>query len=694
MLGKNLKDSWSDVGFYLFIIIILVCAAGYLEKLMIIPGLLLLAAALYYSYRHLHGKEIIFSGYMDNVVRNIERANHYAVRNMDTGMAVFGREGKLQWCNEIFRSMLGKKNLNGKRPEEILPLDKSAFETLCVKDGERFFEIGKRFYLMRYFSVKTKEEERKKEVQAEDSSGLMVYLTDVTELELLKKRFKNEKLCLLYLRFDNYEDVVKGLSETARANIDAAVGEAVSKWVDNLHGFSWRAGKENAFAGMNQASLELAIKDKFSILDRVREIKLGNKFAPTLSIGASVDGSDLSEVALKASRALELALGRGGDQAVVISGDQNQFFGGTSAVGTKNTRVRSRIVAHNLREKMLQADNIFVMGHVNEDYDAIGSSIGVAKLALSLGKPTYIVSSGESVSMDRISDMLKSGDMDALEGSSGNYLSITLSESKALPLIGEGSLLVLCDHHRQLLCASKKVLAAIPTNRIIIDHHRRSEDVIQHTVLSYMEPSSSSASELVTELTGYFDDGLEFSRAEATALYAGIVVDTKNFAVQTGARTFEAAALLRSSGADPKLVRQLFKDDLESSRERFRLIAAAEMPSPGVAISVNRSAEKNSQTSIIAAQAADVLININGIVVGAVINEYKDGSLGISARSDGTVNVQVIMEELGGGGHQTVAGVQIKNMRADDVVPRIVALAKKQLDEIDSKEREILGIVE
>lgn len=253
--------------------------------------------------------------------------------------------------------------------------------------------------------------------------------------------------------------------------------------------------------------------------------------------------------------------------------------------------------------------------------------------------------------------------------------------------ITPGSLLFLVDHHRPMLCASKRGYGSDPET----DHyryHRRAEDAIKETVLQYMEPSSSSTSELVTELVGYFNDRLEFTKGEAAALYAGIVVDTKIY-VQTGERTFEAAALLRRSGADPTVVRQLFKDDMETFQIRSRLIAEAESPEPGLIVSVYEQAPKEAKSSVIAAQTADTMVAISGIYVSVVIVEYVDGSLGISARSDGTVNVQIIMEELGGGGHQTVAGVQLDNKRAVDIMPQIISLAKKQLEEIDNNESDL-----
>ena len=627
------------------------------------------------SRRNFYNKEIQFNGYLDTVVRNIERSNHYAVKNLGVGIAVFAKDGKLQWKNDLFTQYVGQKNVDGKKPEEILDLPENAFDTLSVKDGERVCLVNGRYYQLRHCVVQTTF--GKNEKNTEGCGGLIFYLTDITELELLRQKYDNEKLCLAYVKFDNYEDVTKGLGESTRANIYGEVSEVLGKWAEAEHGFIAATTKENFIVGFDQAALRDLIERKFAILDTVREIQVGNKLTPTISIGVACDGSTLEEIGANAAKALDLALGRGGDQVVVAIDGNMQFFGGMTAVSAKSTRVRARIVAHTINEQFTEADKVFVMGHTMEDFDAIGSAIGMAKLALSLGKETYIVVSEANESLDKIREMLQSEAMNTME-ESAKYAQIMLFGAEALPLVSPNSLLVLVDHHRKVLCASKEIMEAIP-RRVIIDHHRRAEDIIKDTVLQYMEPSSSSTSELVTELVGYFNDRLEFTRGEATALYAGIVVDTKNFAVQTGERTFEAAALLRRSGADPNMVRQLFKDDMDSFQIRSRLIAEAHIPTPGIAVSVYENAVKDAKSSVIIAQTADTLINIGGIVVGVAIAQYDDDSIGVSARSDGSVNVQIIMEELGGGGHQTVAGVQLNNISVDEVEKQIVALAKIQL---------------
>lgn len=674
-----------DTNIYLALLFVFAVIICFYEHMAIIPLLLILGAVYYYAQKNKDGKDIYLSGYWDNIIRNIERTNYYAVGKLDVGMAVFSKEGKLQWHNELFAEMVDNKELGAAKPEEILPLQENAFEILSVKDGEKVIQLEKtgRYYKMRYCSVKTQERVEIKDGESKGLSGLMLFLTDITEHEILRQQYENNRLCLAYVCFDNYEEVTRGLSETSIATLTGEVNGMLTKWVSEQHGFICRMNKEKCLVGFNQSSVQDLQDNRFDILDKIRELRIGNKIRPTVSIGMSCDGENLEELRLNSDRALNMALGRGGDQAVVIKDKVIQYFGGTSEVTTKSTRVRARMVAQTIKENMLKADRVFIMGHRDEDFDAIGSAIGVAKLALSVGKETFIVRSGINGSMEKIQEVFSDDKLTQTEDK--RYIELMINENEALTLATENSLLVLVDHHREMITASPKVLKEIK-NKLIIDHHRRAEDIISDTVLQYLEPSASSTCELVTELVGYFNERLELSSGEATAMYAGIVLDTKNFALQTGERTFEAAALLRRSGGNPNLVRLLFKDNMEMVQQRARLIADAKLPYPGLAISIYKKVEKNSQAQVIAAQTADSLVTIDGIQMGVAMIEYNDGSLGISARSDGSVNVQRIMEELGGGGHQTVAGVQLMGKRAKDVEPQIIALAKEQIEESNDNE--------
>ena len=475
-------NSRVDTNVYLLVIIALSLLVCYLQPKMIIPALVVVGVTYYFARRNFINKEIFFSSYLDNIIRNIERTNHFAVRKLDIGMAVFSKDGKLQWKNELFQQWVGKRNLEGKRPEEVLPLPANAFELLSVRDGEQIIQLEGRYYRMKYASVQTQERTSKKD-SMETVSGLMVYLTDITEYELLKQKSNNDKLCLAYVRFDNYEEVTRGISETSIANLNGEINELLTKWASSHQGFICRMNKESCLVGFTQAAVLDMMEDKFTILDQVREIRAGNKFAPTFSIGVACDGVTLEELIQNANKSLYMALGRGGDQAVVLKDKNTQFFGGTATVAAKSTRVRARIVAQTIHEQMQQAEKIFVMGHHNEDYDAIGATVGMAKLGLSLNKETYIVASAGNEYYNRIAEVLEHENI-ILSDNETKYFDIIVSEEDALKLLTPKSLLVLVDHHRATLSASRAVLEAAKT-RIIVDHHRRAEDIISNTVLLY-----------------------------------------------------------------------------------------------------------------------------------------------------------------------------------------------------------------
>lgn len=635
-------------------------------------GFIVLLIVYYFSQRNSRIKEAWLNHYLDTVVRNIERANNYAVQRIPVGIAVFDKEGHLQWKNELFATWVGGKADEGDPMSQVLPPPENNFATISLKDSEKQIKIADRSFNMLVRRIQTS-------ADGEQDTGIVIYLIDITDRERQRKRYEAEKVCFAYLQFDNFNDVMKGLNESIRANLAVEVTKAIGQWAEEMQGVFLRYADDLYMVSISRKALEETIARKFDVLDRVREIKVGNKIPPTISMGVASDERGLLGLSQKAQSGLDLALGRGGDQAVVSIGGEMLFFGAKSSVQAKSTRVRARVVSQAIHELMVNADKVFVMGHVNEDYDAIGASLGVAKMAMSFHKETYIVTSGQGTSLGRMEDLATETDQ--------AYAAVLVNEDQAMEHITINSLLILVDHHRPMLSASQKVLKAIE-RRVIIDHHRRSEDAIKNAILFYMEPASSSTSELVTEMLHYFDDTMEFTTLEASALYAGILVDTKNFAVQTGERTFEAAAFLRRSGADPGVVSQLFKDDQATVMERARLISQARIPYPGLAISIYRNAPEGQNTSVIVAQTADELLTMDDINVSVVMSEAPDG-LGISARSDGSINVQIMMEELGGGGHQTVAGVKVKGITADEMEVKIIAMAKKQLEEREADENNI-----
>ena len=660
---------WGDNKVFILIIGILVLIVGIYEYLFLPLGIAMLLGVYFFSRRLYRSKETWFNHYLDTVVRNIERANNYAIQQLPIGIAVFEEDGKLQWKNEMFQTWVAGKAVDGAYFDDIIPPPDNNFETISLRDSEKQIKLNDRFFKMTVKRIQTQE-------NSANFTGLVLYLQDITDKERQKKKFDDERVCLAAVQFDNYSDVMKGLNESTRANVAVEVNKAVSQWAEEMNAYLVRHDEDLFSICFNKAALQECIKHKFDILDKVREIKVGNKIPPTISISIACEEKNLQLLGQKAQSGLDLALGRGGDQAVVAVAGEMQFFGGKNLVQAKSTRVRARIVAQALHELMLSSDKIIVMGHVNEDYDSLGAAIGVAKMAFSLSKEAYIVASGQGYSLDKMKELAEEND--------AVYSSIIIDGQAALDRITPKTLLILVDHHRAMLSASQEVLCAI-SKKVIIDHHRRAEDLIKNSTLLYLEPLSSSTSELVAELISYFDDNLLLNASEASALYAGIVVDTKNFAVQTGERTFEAAAFLRRNGADPSLVHRLFRDERTTVMQKAKLVAEARAPLPGLVVSVYEEAPVSDTTSIIMAQAADELVTMSDVFVSVVMAETESGLL-VSARSDGSVNVQVIMEELGGGGHQTVAGVQLKGVKAADIEDQIIELARKQIEERETNE--------
>ena len=470
------------------------------------------------------------------------------------------------------------------------------------------------------------------------------------------------------IQIDNLEDVLQGLDETQRNALQTETHQHLMAWCNRLNGFL-RKYSEGMYLGIfSRQELDRMIGDKFDILDEIRAVRTGNRIPVTLSMGIAANGATMSERGQKAQTGLDLALGRGGDQAAVYVNDEVQFYGGKAKVVEKNTRVKARVVAQAIKELMQEATDVMVMGHEGEDFDSLGSAMGVARMAAHLGKPVNIVVGEVAMSYEKLQELLPDY---------SEYAGLFLTAKQAEAKISAKTLLFIVDTHRVFLTAAPQLMDRVD-RRVVIDHHRRSEDFIPSPMIVYLEPSASSTSELVAELLTYFDEKIELTRLEASALYAGIVVDTKNFAVQTGVRTFEAAAFLRRSGADPALVRHLFRIDMETLKLRALILSGAEILKGGVVLAVCPFEVKNGQ--IIAAQSADMMLSIEGVRVSFVLWPVDEG-VGISARSNGEVNVQVIMEAFNGGGHQTVAGAHIAGVDVAEARRRLEAVIADYIGE-------------
>ncbi|MFC3801608.1 DHH family phosphoesterase [Cohnella sp. GCM10012308] len=497
----------------------------------------------------------------------------------------------------------------------------------------------------------------------------MLFVTDVTDHWTLSKRYEDEKLAIGIVMMDNLEEVAQGMDEQQRALMLSKVTGEINEWAQKYGLFLRRLSSDKYMVIANQAALKLLEQSRFELLDEVREITMNLKLPMTLSIGFASGADNIAELGQLAQGSLDIALGRGGDQAVVKFGQRQSFYGGKSNAVEKRTRVRARVISHALRDLMKESDHIIIMGHRMPDMDSIGAAIGVLKAAQHVGKEAFIVLEGVNPAIQRMMHMLKEDD---------KLIRRFITPEQASQLTGKRSLAVVVDTHRASMVAEPKLLQQ--TDRVVIvDHHRRSEEFIEDAVLVYMEPYASSTCELVTELLQYIHERVVLDVREATALLAGITVDTKSFAMRTGSRTFEAASFLRRNGADPALIQKMLKEDLEEYIKKAEIIRNAETYFDYIAIAVADPAKPVPQLLI--AQSADTLLNMTGIKASFVIAQRPDGTIGVSARSLGQMNVQVVMERLGGGGHLTNAACQVQG-----TVQEVAAKLKKVLNDINGEE--------
>ena len=581
----------------------------------------------------------------DAISQSVDQASTYAVQNLPIGIAIVDMESSLCWANSVFRDWVGDIE-DDQRLDYIMPnlnLDK-----FWGKFGYFFEHIGKRYYRVVYKYLQTE--------GSEEDNYLILYFEDITETEQQKLNCLAAMPVFCDIAIDNMEEVGKGMTAVQQATLWTNVNNCLIDALTVHNAFVRSYGNDNYIACLSREALNALKEDNFSFLEQIRSIHTVNRIPVTVSMGIAAFPEDIvtkgkanfNELADKAHSGLDLALGRGGDQGVVYEEDGSaHFYGGKTRSVEKNTRVRARVVSQAIRELIETCDLVLIMGHEREDYDSIGAAIGVARMAKIGGKPVHIVISRQTEAISRIEKEIR----DVPE-----FADLLITADMAEVACNDQTLLFIVDTHRPDMTVAPQLLDKTE-RRVVIDHHRRSSDFIKKPLLVYTEPSSSSTSELVTELLQYFDEDPELQKIEATALYAGIVVDTKNFSVQTGVRTFDAAAYLRRCGADPDIVRELFSSDFDSVKLKARLLSEARI-ADGIAMTSCPKDVPNAQ--IISAQVADMLVNITDVEASFTFYELPDNIIGVSARSKGDINVQLIMEAIGGGGHRTVAGVQLK----------------------------------
>lgn len=593
---------------------------------------LVMMIGLVYAWKVERASYIQIEKYIETLSYRMKRVGEEALLEMPIGIILINDKFIIEWANPFMLQILGVDSLLG---EELFVLSDELFElTKSDEKSDLTITIGEKKYRVIF-----KQTER------------LLYFFDVTEQVEIKTQYYANRTVVAILFIDNYDEITQGMDDQTRSLTNTLITSIINEWSENHGIFSKRISSDRFLSILNESILSELEKGKFAILDDIREKTAQKNLSLTLSIGVGAGSSSLIKLGELAQSSLDLVLGRGGDQVAIKQPDGKlKFYGGKTNPVEKRTRVRARVISHALQDLIQESDQVFIMGHKNPDMDAIGAGIGVRKMVEKNKIKGYIIVDFNELngSVSRL--------MQEIEKNSDIYQYFITPEEAKLKMT-EKSLLVIVDTHKPSLVIDEQLLN-ICDKIVVIDHHRRGEDFISNTTLVYMEPYASSTSELVTELIEYQPENDKISKLEATALLSGIIVDTKSFTLRTGARTFEAASYLRTYGADTILVQRLLKEDINTYIERSKIIQTVEFVQRGIAIA--HGEDHRQYDSVIIAQTADILLAMKDVSASFVIAHRPDGLIGISARSLGEINVQLIMEKLGGGGHLTNAACQIE----------------------------------
>ncbi|MCR4365971.1 MULTISPECIES: DHH family phosphoesterase [Bacillus amyloliquefaciens group] len=630
--------------------IIIILISIYFNWLIGAIGVVLLAVILFFIKRadSLIRKEI--DDYISTLSYRLKKVGEEALMEMPIGIMLFNDQYYIEWANPFLSSCFNESTLVGRSLydtcEAVVPLIKQEVDSETITLNERKFKVV------------IKRDER------------LLYFFDVTEQIQIEKQYENERTVLAYIFLDNYDDVTQGLDDQTRSTMNSQVTSLLNAWAQEYGIFLKRTSSERFIAVLNEHILTELENAKFSILDEIREKTAVHTVSLTLSIGIGASVSSLKELGDLAQSSLDLALGRGGDQvAIKMPNGKVKFYGGKTNPMEKRTRVRARVISHALKEIVSESSNVIIMGHKFPDMDAVGAAIGILKVAQANGKDGYIVIDPNQIgsSVQRLIEEIKKYE---------ELWSRFITPEEAMEISNDDTLLVVVDTHKPSLVMEERLVNKIE-HIVVIDHHRRGEEFIKDPLLVYMEPYASSTAELVTELLEYQPKRLKINMIEATALLAGIIVDTKSFSLRTGSRTFDAASYLRAKGADTVLVQKVLKESVGSYIKRAKLIQHTSLYKEHIAIASLPENEEEYFDQVLIAQAADSLLSMSEVEASFAVARRDEHTVCISARSLGEVNVQIIMEALDGGGHLTNAATQLSGISVSEALVRL----KEAIDE-------------
>lgn len=633
--------------------------AGYIASVGVLIYLIV-AVSLYLSNKHSVLNELVsFATQYGQVQKQL-------LRDLEIPYALLDEEGHIIWTNEAFETVFSikkgyRKSIMSLIPDihkDVLPGIESETE-LMINYAEADFRIS-----MKKVDMHTAlEASDLLDVVNLDSYLIAFFMFDETKIIRLQKEIDEQQLASGLIYIDNYDEALESVDEVRRSLLVALVDRKINKYFSTTDALVKKLEKDKYLIVIQKKYLSTLVEKRFELLDDVKTVNIGNEIAITLSIGFGVETGSYQKNYEYARTAIDLALGRGGDQAIIKTPENISYFGGKSQMAEKNTRVKARVKAHALREIIESSDRIIVMGHKITDVDCFGAAVGIFRAAKTFEKKAHIVINEITTSIRPLmEEMISDGEYDE---------DLFLNNQRAMEIVDASTALIVVDVNKPSFTECKELLTKCKSI-VVLDHHRQGTEKIANATLSYIEPYASSACEMVAEILQYIHDNVKLRSVEADCIYSGIMIDTNNFMTKTGVRTFEAAAYLRRNGADVTRVRKMFRNDIEDYKARAEAVRRAEIILGAYAVSVSEPGEDAQSPTIIGAQAANELLNINGIKASFVLTAFQ-GEIYISARSIDEINVQLIMEKLGGGGHMNTAGAQLKNMSIEEAKQKLVS---------------------
>ncbi|AJC94860.1 DHH family phosphoesterase [Staphylococcus hyicus] len=594
-----------------------------------------------------------FDTYLDELSGKVTLASDRAIKNMPIGIIVLNQHDQIEWMNK-FLTERTERNVISDPINEVYP------NILKQLDKAKEIEMENNGYTYR--------------VKYSKDEGILYFL-DVSEEAEIKQAYDDEQPIIATLFLDNYDEITQNMNDTQRSEINSMVTRVISRWAQEHNVYFKRYSSDQFVAYLNRRILREIEETNFDILSQLREKSVGYRAQLTLSIGVGEGSENLIDLGEMSQSGLDLALGRGGDQVAIKTMNGNvRFYGGKTDPMEKRTRVRARVISHALKDILLEGDKVIVMGHTRPDLDAIGAAVGVTRFAMMNNLESYIILNESDIdpTLRRVMDEINQ---------KPELKERFITSDEAWDMMTSKTTLVIVDTHKPEMVIDKDILNKA-NRKVVIDHHRRGEEFISNPLLVYMEPYASSTAELVTELLEYQTTEQRLTRLESTVMYAGIIVDTRNFTLRTGSRTFDAASYLRAHGADTILTQHFLKDDIETYIKRTELIRTVDLQDNGIAIA--HGEEHQIYHPVTVAQAADELLSLDGVEASYVIAKREDDLVGISARSLGEFNVQLTMEALGGGGHLTNAATQMKDVTVEEAIAQLKQAIQEQIDRSDN----------